>query len=211
MRAIGYTRVSTGAQGENGLGMDAQRTQLAAECERRDWELLDIEHDVASGKSTNGRHGLARAIGRIEAGEAEALVVTKLDRLARSSLDFARHVERARDEGWTLVILELALDTSTPMGKFTASVVAAMAELERDLISQRTKMALAEAKRQGRLIGRPGGKVESDAQTVALIKTLRGQRLSYRAIATELDAQSIPAPRGRGWNQESVRRAALSD
>lgn len=211
MRAIGYARVSTDHQGANGLGMDSQRSQITAEVDRRGWQLVDIESDVASGKSTNGRAGLARAIERMEAGEADALVVTKLDRLARSSLDFARHLERAQDNGWSLVILELALDTSTPMGKFTASVVAAIAELERAMISQRTKAALAELKRQGRLMGRPAGVVESPAETVALIKSLRDDGLSYRAIATELDKRRVPAPRGKGWNQESVRRAHLSD
>lgn len=78
---------------------------------------MDVEQDIATGASTDSRAGFHRALERIEAGGADSLVVTKLDRLARSSLDFATTVCRAEDKCWSLVILEPALGTSTPMGR----------------------------------------------------------------------------------------------
>lgn len=81
----------------------------------------------------------------------------------------------------------------------------------RQTISQRTRAGLAEARRQGIRLGRAPGVVESPPEVVALIKSLRGERLSYRAIAAELNRREVPAPRGRGWNHETVRKAHLSD
>ena len=210
MRAVGYARVSTDQQGENGLGMAAQRECIATECGRRGWALAGIECDVASGKSRKGREGLEAAVAALEAGEADVLVVCKLDRLARSLVDFAQLLERFNRAGWQLVVLDLGIDMTTPTGELVASIMAALAQWERRIISDRTKSALAQAKRQGIRLGRAAG-VESDAETVALIKGLRAERLSYRAIAAELDRRAIPAPRGRGWNQETVRQAVLAD
>src|SRR5690242_6416178 len=93
-RVIGYVRVSTSEQGDDGGGLDAQRQTIQAECRHRGWQLVRIEEDVASGKSTGKRPGLARALQAIEGGDAEALIVAKLDRLSRSLLDFAQLVER---------------------------------------------------------------------------------------------------------------------
>jgi DNA invertase Pin-like site-specific DNA recombinase len=211
MRVIAYARVSTAEQGADGLGMAAQRTQLAQECHARGLTLLDIEEDVTSGKSTNGRHGLARAMARIAAGEADALMVTKLDRLARSTLDFANILERACREGWALIILELAFDLSAPMGKFTAHIIAAVAQLEREMIGERTKAALAERRRQGLPVGAPVSQAMRDPKTLALVKELRAQRMSLRAIAAELSRRGVPAPAGGSWNHESVRKAVLAD
>lgn len=81
----------------------------------------------------------------------------------------------------------------------------------RRVVSERSKAALGELKRQGVKLGRPAGSLDSSPETVALIKELRAERRSYRAIAAELDRRGVAAPRGRGWNQESVRRAHLSD
>src|SRR5438270_7416921 len=83
-RALGYIRVSTSDQAENGAGLEAQRRAIADEAKRRGWELVELYEDHASGKSLNGRHELRRALARLSAGEADALIVAKLDRLSRS-------------------------------------------------------------------------------------------------------------------------------
>jgi DNA invertase Pin-like site-specific DNA recombinase len=204
VKAIGYIRVSTGKQGEDGNGMHVQRSAIEIACAQREWELIDVETDVASGKTTNGRHGLRSAIERIEAGKAEALVVTKLDRLARSSLDFATTLRRARDNGWSIVILELSLDTSTPMGAFTAQVIAAVAELEREMISARTKDALAVVRSKGVRLGRPR---ETADETVRLAAGYREAGMTLQGIAARLNADGVPTATGRPWTFSAVRRA----
>jgi len=85
------------------------------------------------------RPGLASALEQLDADQADTLVVSKLDRLSRSLLDFAALVERSRRNGWTLVALDLAVDTTTPSGEMLANVLAAFAQFERRLIGQRTK------------------------------------------------------------------------
>ena len=109
----------------------------------------------ASGKSLNGRSGLTAALAAVEAGEADGLVVAKLDRLSRSLLDFAGLMERSQRKGWSLVALDLGVDTSTPSGEMMASVLAIFAQFERRLIGQRTREALAVKRAQGVRLGRP--------------------------------------------------------
>src|SRR5438094_3478005 len=107
MKAVGYIRVSSLEQDESGAGLEAQRRAIADGVTQRGWELVRIYEDVASGKSTNGRHGLAVAINAIESGEADALMVAKLDRLSRSLMDFAGLMQQSCKQGWALVALDL--------------------------------------------------------------------------------------------------------
>jgi DNA invertase Pin-like site-specific DNA recombinase len=211
MRAVGYARVSTDQQGANGLGMESQRECIARECERRGWQLVTICSDVASGRSQRGRDGFATALATLEAGDADVLVVCKLDRLARSLVDFASLLEHFNHEGWQLVVLDLGVDMTTPAGEMVASIMAALAQWERRMISERTRTALAERKRQGLPVGAPVSQAMRDPKTLALVKDLRAQRMSLRGIAAELSRRGVPAPAGGSWNHESVRKAVLAD
>src|SRR5438270_7418861 len=155
-RVIGYVRVSTDEQVESGAGLAAQRSAIAAECSRRGWKLAALLEDAgASGGSMRGRPGLHCALETIEAGRADALVVAKLDRLSRSLLDFASLMDRSRRRGWSLVALDLGVDTTTPQGELMATVLASFAQFERRLIGVRTKEALAEKRAMGVQLGRP--------------------------------------------------------
>ena len=111
--------------------------------------------EVASGKNLKGRPLLAEALADLDAGAAQVLVVTKVDRVGRSLLDVLRLAERAERNGWHLVILEAQVDTTTPQGRFVLQALGAVAELERGLVSQRTKAALAAKKAQGTRLGGP--------------------------------------------------------
>ena len=99
--------------------------------------------------------GLSEALRTIEGGEADALVVAKLDRLSRSLIDFAGLIERSRRRGWAIVVLDLGVDTTTPVGELVANVMAAVAQWERRAIGQRTREALAVRRAQGVRLGRP--------------------------------------------------------
>lgn len=208
VRIVGYVRVSTADQGENGVGLEAQRQIIEAEVMRRGWSLVAVYEDVASGKSTNGRHGLQDALEAIERGEADGLLVAKLDRLSRSLADFASLMERSRRRGWVLVAVDLGVDTSTPSGELLSTVVASVAQYERRLIGQRTREALAVKRAQGVRLGRPP--VVTDA-TVQRIRRLRRSGRSFSAIASALNAQGVPSPLGGQWHRASARRVALAE
>jgi len=214
MRAIAYLRASTKEQEDSGLGLDAQRAKVTEACQQRAWELVDVATDVASGKSTNGRPSFTRVLERLDAGEADVLVVSKLDRLSRSMLDFATLVERARSNHWTIVALDLGVDTSTPSGEMLAGVIALFAQYERRLIGERTKDALAQAQARGIRVGRPGGGVTSPIPKEVRERMLAmrySDRLSFAEIARQLDAAGIPTVSGSRWKPEVVRRICLRE
>src|SRR5262245_61174449 len=100
--------------------MEAQRRAIAAECKRRGWELVETIEDAGYSAKDLKRPGMQEALRALEAGEAKALVVAKLDRLSRSMLDFAALMATAQKQSWVLVALDCAVDTSTPAGQAMA-------------------------------------------------------------------------------------------
>lgn len=208
MRVIAYARVSTEGQGESGLGLEGQRAALETEAARRGWAPVSFVAEVASGKNLKGRPLLAEALESLDAGTAQVLVVTKVDRVGRSLLDVLRLAERAERNGWHLVILEAQVDTTTPQGRFVLQALGAVAELERGLVSQRTKAALAAKKAQGT---RLGGPVRLPSQVRARIAAEAAAGVSLSAIARGLNADAVPTAKGgRSWYPSTVRAVLAS-
>jgi len=155
MTKIGYARVST-----DGQNPDGQHDALvAAGCER-------TYTDHASGKLAR-RPELDRALDFARPGDA--LVITKLDRLARS----VELVSELGERGIDLIVLGQAIDTTTPAGRMMFHVLAAIAEFERDLISERTRDGLQAARARGRLGGRPRAMT---ARQIALAREMYDRR-----------------------------------
>ena len=203
MTVIGYCRVSTDAQGDSGAGLAAQEAAIAAEAQRRDWGPVRTFVDVASGKTTKRRPQLAAALHVLEAGQAQTLVVAKLDRLSRSLLDFAALMATAQRQGWAIVALDIGVDTSTINGELVANIIMALAQWERRIIGQRTKDALGAVARRGTKLGRPTT-VTRDA--LAIIAAMRGGGASYRTVAAALNRAGVPtAQGGREWWASTVR------
>ena len=155
MRVLGYVRVSTEEQSDSGAGLEAQRRAIEAECLRRGWQLLEVVEDAGFSAKDLKRPGIQEALRVLEEGDAKALVAAKLDRLSRSMIDFPALMATAQKQGWALVALDCAVDTTTPAGEAMANVLATFAQFERRLISQRTREALAVKKSQGVRLGRP--------------------------------------------------------
>lgn len=207
MHVIGYTRVSTEEQAQKGLGLEDQRRSIAGEADRRGWTVTWLEDAGYSAKDLR-RPAIGDALTALRHGQADALVVAKLDRLSRSVQDFAGLMATAQKEGWAVVALDLGVDTTTPAGEMVATVFAAVAQWERRVIGERTRAALAVRKSQGVRLGRPR---QVSAATAALVGRWRAAGCTHQAIADALNGQGVPtAHGGQRWHASTVRGVLAS-
>jgi DNA invertase Pin-like site-specific DNA recombinase len=181
---------------------------MAAEVERRGW--TDVEWFADDGYSAKNlaRPAITQALDLLRAGKAGTLVVSKLDRLSRSLLDFATLMAKAEREGWSIVVLDMAVDTTTPSGALMAHVLSAFSEYERKLIGARTSAALQQLKSQGVRLGRP--RAMSGSVRARIVEERQAGR-TMAAIAKGLNADGIPTARGgRQWYPSTVKAALTS-
>ena len=206
MHMIGYIRVSTEEQERLGLGVEAQTEAIRSECERRGWTVEILSDLGRSGKHVNPE--LRRALDLLGSGQADGLIVAKLDRLARSVRHASAIIDDAIRQEWALVVLDNALDLTTPGGRAMANMLATFAELERDLISSRTKEALAARKARNLDNGR---KTAIPAGVLRRIVLSRESGSSFGAVARELTSEGVLSPTGLPeWHESTVRRAYAS-
>ncbi len=206
---IGYTRVSTDEQATSGAGLDAQRAMITAEAEQRGWTVVAWHTDegISGSKPADDRPAGHAALEAMRNREAATLLVAKSDRLTRSVLDLAGLVARADREGWELTACDRTIDTSTPAGRFTTTVMGGVAELEREQIGARTREALAARKAAGVRLGRPS---VLPTEVVARIVAERKDGATLWGIANVLTAGGIPTARGNAeWKAGSVRKVLL--
>jgi DNA invertase Pin-like site-specific DNA recombinase len=205
---IAYLRVSTEEQADSGAGLAAQEAAIRAECERREFPLLAIHTDAGvSGKSLV-RPALTAALEDLDADRGDVLMVAKLDRLTRSVHDATGLMMRSEKGGWGLVALDAPVDTTTPAGRAMAQILSVFAELERRLIGERTKAALAIKRDQGFVLGRP--RTLPDKVLARIVRERRAGR-TWTAIADGLNADRVPtAQGGRRWYPATVRTVAMS-
>ncbi len=207
MRLIAYLRVSTEEQADVGYGLDAQELELRRTFELRGWDLLELVRDEGISGSTLERPGLQRALRAIATGEADGLVVTKLDRLTRSVVDFGDLLEWFDAAGATLVALDVNVDTSTPGGRMIAQIIVVIAEWERETIAARTKAGLAAKRAKGQPTGRPS--VSDRPELADRIRGMRDSGMTLQAIADQLTEEGIPTARGAAkWRPSAVQSAA---
>lgn len=207
--AIGYISKFPDDAKHPDLESDAQRDAVVAECGRRGWKLSAMFEDVQTGRRGTSTHpALQKALAALRNHEATTLIVAKLDRLSLPLLDFASLIEEATREGWTLRIIDPGVDTSSPSGEMIASIISTFAQLERRLMGQRTKEALASTRSRGVRLGRP--RVVDPAIRTRIIAERSAGR-SLRAIASDLTLEGIPTARGGAqWYASSVRQIAKS-
>jgi DNA invertase Pin-like site-specific DNA recombinase len=212
-RFVAYYRVSTDKQGKSGLGLEAQREAVRSFLNGGSWSLAAEVTEVESGKR-NDRPELDRALGLCRLYGA-TLIVAKLDRLARN----VAFISKLMESGVDFVAVDLPQAT-----RFTIHILAAVAEHEREMISQRTKAALGAAKARGVKLGTPanlsnqlGGRAKGSATMAAkaakraadllpLILPMKAGGASLRQIAEGLNRCGVPAPRGGDWSAVAVKR-----
>lgn len=202
-RAIGYIRVSTKAQGQNGFGLMAQRDAIETYCEANELELLTVIPDVMSGRKADKLYGRAAAIAAIKAGLADVLVLKDFDRATRDPLDGLTLQREAKAEGWRIITTK-GEDTAA-INQLELTIKLAFAEEERAKISERTKAGLARVKREGRKqIGRPSTICRNVIDRIVDMRMSDG--LSAQAIARRLSSEGVPTPGGgSAWAHSTVR------
>ncbi len=210
---IAYYRVSTARQGQSGLGLDAQRQAVASFVAGTD-NLLSEFVEIESGKR-NDRPELSAALRECRRRGA-ILIIAKLDRLARN----VAFVSNLMESGVEFVAVD-----NPHASKLTIHILCAVAEHEREMISERTKAALQAAKARGVRLGAPGGHPKSlqkararqasnaDARAQAARAVIadiqRSGLTSYREIAGALNARGIETARGGRWHPATVRNVLL--
>ena len=213
-KAIGYIRVSTQGQVDEGISMAAQRAKIEAWCSLNDAGLVAVFEDAGiSGASMNGREGLHAALQATSKGMA--LVTYSISRLARSTRDMLEIAERLDAKGADLVSMTEKIDTTTAAGRMVFKMLAVLADFERDQIGERTKMALAHKKAKGEVYAAtPFGfeaiagrlvEVKHESAIVASILKMRQAGKSLAAIADHLNTRGIEGKRGGRWFPSTVR------
>lgn len=207
-RAFALCRVSTDEQALEGVSLGAQQDAVRTEASRRGLSLVDIVTEAGvSAKTTDARKRpqLDDVLRRLRAGEADALIVQRLDRLSRSMLGTMPILASADDEGWSLIVISPSLDSAKPADRVLFHVMALIAEQERSLIVARTTEGMKRARDDGAVLGRPRMPRETAAHILALVD---GEQLSYAESARRLDDAQIPTPRGaKYWHVSTVMRA----
>jgi site-specific DNA recombinase len=207
-KAIAYLRVSTEGQKDSGLSLEAQGARLRAYCDSQGLELIEIITDaaVSAGKlpSLSQRPGGQRALELLERGYANNFVATKLDRAFRSAFECLKQVECWEKENIAAHFLDINVNTKTALGKMFLTIAAGFAEMEKSLISERTKAALAVKIAAGVKLGPPR---YANKEVISRIISQRDQhKIPFKKIAADLNEDKIPTMYGKLWFGETVRK-----
>lgn len=219
MDAIGYIRVSTAGQADDGVSLDAQRERLEAWCLVNGYTLAAVHVDAGlSGKRSDNRPALQAALDEV-CSKKGVLVVYSLSRLARSTKDTLTIADRLERSGADLASISEKIDTTSAAGKMVFRMLAVLAEFERDLVSERTTVAMQHKRNQGERVGTvPYGfelcadgftlrRNENEQRVLELINELRADGFTLRAIAAELTRRGVMTKKGNtSWKVSSVQR-----
>lgn len=210
-----YMRVSTTKQEDN-YSLAAQETKLTQFCTAQGWPIAGRYVDVGTGTSTEKRPKFLEMMEAARNGKVKRIVVTQLDRFARSTKDFLRSVEELNQVGCMLVMLKEGFDTSTPHGKFALTIFAGLAELEASMIKSRTHAGrMQKASQGGRNGSRPpygyrtgdGETYEIHPKEAKVVQYIYKEYLRWRpmkSIARVLNEAKIPTPEGGDWHDSQV-------
>jgi DNA invertase Pin-like site-specific DNA recombinase len=204
---VAYFRVSTDRQGKSGLGLDAQREAVMSYLNGGSWTLISEFTEVESGKHSGPQ--LAAAISACKKQKAK-LVIAKLDRLSRNLAFIAALMESG---------VEFVAADMPHANRLTVHILAAVAEHERQMISERTKAALQAAKKRGKVLGNPDiAEVAKRGRAVAkanarrfaanvrpiIEEIMRAGATSHNAIAGKLNERNVRSARGGKWTHVQV-------
>ena len=219
--AVAYCRVSTTEQAESGLSLAAQREKVRAYCTLKGLDLVAVLEDpgVSAGKPLASRPAGARLVEMVQSGEVQAVIAIKLDLAFRDAADCLATTAEWDRQDVAFHVLDLggnAVDTKTATGRFMLTVIAAAAEMERNLAGERTAAALAQRKADGGDLGAAGygerwvrGEkvaIPNERTVIDRITRLRRRGDTLQGIADVLNAEGITTKRGAAWRPVQVKR-----
>ena len=217
-RTIAYLRVSTERQADTGVSLDAQQEKARAYANLYDLDLTEMIIDAGESAKTLDRPGLQRALSMLKTGQADALLVVKLDRLTRSVVDLGKLIETYFAPGKAaLMSVSEQIDTRSAAGRLVLNILASVSQWERETIGERTSVAMKYKQAKGEYIGGHApygfelvnGDLVEDSYEQGVIqqaRELRESGLSLAAVAKELDRRGIQARNGKEFAAMQIKR-----
>jgi site-specific DNA recombinase len=218
MKTVGYVRVSTDRQADQGVSLEAQEAKIRAMATVRGCDLDEVIVDGGESAKDLKRPGVGRLLALVEAGEVGAVIVAKLDRLTRSVRDLCALLELFEKRKVALISVAESLDTGSAAGRLVMTIMGAVSQWEREAIGERTRDALRHKRSQSRRVGNiafgsrlaeDGEHLETDPAEQAVlaeIRRLREDGTTLRGIAAALNHRAYRTRRGTPWRLESVVR-----
>lgn len=216
-----YLRISIENKGRNGHGLDVQEEKCTVAAKLKDLTppQMYVDENVSGTIEPGKRPSMSKLLEDVSAGKVSTVIVYSLDRIGRRARDILEFVYTLNEKGVELYVIREGLDTSTPHGRFALTIMAAVAELDRDYISLRTKAALDKIRSEGKYAGGgiPYGYTLEDGELyrnenypiARRIVRMHDEGLTMRAIADILNSENIPPPgkgakAGKEWYGSSV-------
>ncbi len=216
MRAAIYLRVSTEDQAREGYSLEAQRKRLIAYCKARGWDVASVYVDDGhSGRDTK-RPAYTRMMEERESWDL--ILVLKMDRIHRNSVNFTLMMDDLRRWGKEFNSMQESFDTTTAMGRFVMDIMQRIAQLESEQIGERVRVGMEQKARKGEGImgfGHPYGYDvshngltvnEDEANVVRAIYRMRSEGRSLQYIADHLNARGVRSKKGLSWKRQTVSR-----
>jgi site-specific DNA recombinase len=203
MKVVGYLRVSTDKQVDEGHSLAVQQAKLEAYCLVKDWVLAEVVQDEGYSAKSLDRPGMQHLLAMAEAGQVQVVVVTKLDRLTRSVADLDRLLKLFDKMSVALVSLQESLDATTATGRLMMNLLASVSQWEREVIGERTRDAMQHLRRTGQGYSRA---CLTDGDAINRMRELRAGGMAYRGIAQQLAVEGHQTARGGQWDESTVRK-----
>ncbi|MBN9419317.1 MAG: recombinase family protein [Candidatus Eremiobacteraeota bacterium] len=205
MKVIGYVRVSTEEQAQQGVSLAAQEAKLRQYVqlyEHDKLELVDVVVDAGQSAKSLNRPGLANVLAALESGAVDGVIIYKMDRLTRSVRDLG-HLLETYFQKHALISVQEKTDTSTASGRLVLNLLISVSQWEREVIGERTRAALQYKKSMGIRLGAPP---LSDPATLARVRELRASGFSMAAIAQTLTEEGFQTKRGGQWQPHTIKK-----
>lgn len=218
MRVALYIRVSTEDQARDGYSIQAQKNKLEAYCVSQGWDVVGLYVDDGYSAKDLERPEMKRMLKHIEQGLIDCVLVYRLDRLTRSVIDLYKLLELFEKYNCKFKSATEVYDTTTAMGRMFITIVAAMAQWERENLAERVRMGMQEKARQGKWvinvppygydIDRANDTLVVNQQEAVVVRKIYDMYLSgigMRKIAVELNDLNVPTKSGATWNDHKIR------
>lgn len=214
-KAVGYVRVSTNHQVDNGVSLEAQRVKIEGYAAMNSLNLEIIEDAGLSGKTLDNRPGMTRLLKLVHSRKVSMIVVSKVDRISRSVSDLNRLIQLFNKNGVEFVSIGDAIDTSSASGRLSINILSSVSQWEAEAAGERTSAALQQLKSEGRRISRfapygfkfnGSGVVEDmdEQKAVQAIHKLRQSGLSLRRIGAELERRGFCSRSGKVLSAQTI-------